>query len=291
MSKWRGFAVDSAVVGMVLGLGASAHAATILLVSDQAHSTTGGNTRTGNPESDLIAFLQSQGHSVITPVTNEFRTFSNVQNALNSNNIDLVLVSRVTDSASYANDAAEIAAWNGITKPMLIMAPHLARNSRWRWVNSADIQEPFQTDFNAFPDPNHPFVAGRTTSLLDAATGSVTRLGNATAGNATVIATLPDSADSDTLDDLAILQWDASEEFYATSAQFAGGPRVLFPGIRYHESLLATDPVEFEDLSDNAKAMLAQTITSMTVPEPGCAVLAVMGVLSLLGRGRRSTKD
>src|SRR5688572_18413765 len=288
MSKWRGFAVDSAIVGMVLALGVSAEAASILLVSDQAH-TPGNpviNPRTGNPEADLIAFLQSQGHTVITPVTNEFRTFSNVQNVLTSQNVDLVLVSRVTSSGDYANDAAEIAAWNGIAKPMLMMAPHLARNNRWRWVNTDVIQEPFQTDFNAFPDPNHPFVAGRTTSLLDAATGSVTRLGNAAAGNATVIATLPDSADSDTVDDLAILQWDAGEEFYATAGQFAGGPRVLFPGIRYHESLSASDPVEFEDLSDNGKAMLAQTITTMTIPEPGTLWLAVVAWGSLLLRRR-----
>jgi hypothetical protein len=300
MSKWRVVAVDSAILGMLMISGASSQAADILLVSDQAHSTTGGNTRTGNPEADFIAFLQSQGHNVILPTgsggTSQFRNanggFAAAQAAIAANNIDLVIFSRVTDSGSYSETdsnptGVNRTGWNGITTPLLMMAPHLARSSRWRWGNSADIQEPFQTDFNAFPDPNHPFVAGRGTSLLDVATGSVTRLGNATAGNATVIATLSDSADSDTLDDLAILQWDAGEEFYAGSGQFAGGPRVLFPGIRYHESLSATDPVEFDDLSDNAKAMLAQTITAMTVPEPGAAFLAVLGGLSLLRRGQR----
>ena len=153
-------------------------------------------------------------------------------------------------------------------------------------MNTGDIQEPFQTDFNALPEPGHAFVAGRTTSLLDAATGAVTRLGNASAGNATVIATLPDSSDSDTLDDLAILQWDAGEEFYTGSGQFAGGPRVLFPGIRYHESISATDPVEFEDLSDNGKAILAQTITAMTIPEPGTLTLVAVAGGSLLLRRR-----
>jgi hypothetical protein len=303
MLRWREFAVGASLFALLVPAGTNSQAADILLISDQAHSTTGGNTRTGNPENDFVAFLQGLGHNVVLPTgsggTSQFRNanggFAAAQTAIAANGIDLVIVSRVTDSGSYSETDSVPAGvnrtgWNGITTPVLMMAPHLARSNRWRWVNSADIQEPFQTDFNPFPDPGHPFVAGGTTSLLDVATGSVTRLGNASAGNATVIAMLPDSNDSDTLDDLAILQWDAGEEFFAGSGQFAGGPRVLFPGIRYHESLSAADPVEFEDLSENAKAILAQTITTMTVPEPaGLVILGVLGGLSLVrhGGGRR----
>lgn len=296
MMRWR---ASLALVAVSLGLCGSAQGANILLVSDQAHSTSGENPRTGNPETDFINFLQGLGHNVTLPTgsggSSQFRNanggFAAAQAAITANNIDLVIISRVTDSGSYSetNDSpvgVNRTGWNSITTPVLMMAPHLARNTRWRWLNSGDIQETFQTDFNAFPDPNHPFVSGAGTSLLDSATGSVTRVGNASPGNATVIATLPDSGDSDALEDLAILRWDAGEEFYTGAGQIAGGPRVLFPGIRYHENLSASDPIEFDDLSDNGKLILAQTINTL-IPEPGALSLLAIAGMAMLRRSRR----
>jgi hypothetical protein len=102
------------------------------------------------------------------------------------------------------------------------------------------------------------------------------------AGNGNVIATFGGDA--------AIIEWDAGEEFYAGSGHFATAKRVMFPGLRYHESVtLATtpgDPVEFEDFSENGKAILGQTINALVVPEPGTLSVLAIGITTLLRRRR-----
>jgi hypothetical protein len=57
------------------------------------------------------------------------------------NAADLVIVSRATDSGGYATDAAEIAQWNSVTTPLILLNVYIARggtgsNFRWRWANS-----------------------------------------------------------------------------------------------------------------------------------------------------------
>ena len=57
------------------------------------------------------------------------------------NAADLVIVSRATDSGGYATDAAEIAQWNSVTTPLILLNVYIARggtgsNFRCRWANS-----------------------------------------------------------------------------------------------------------------------------------------------------------
>lgn len=266
----------------------SVEAAEILLISDQAYAS--GDTRTGNPEAPFVSYLQSLGHTVILPTgsgsTAQFRGDGGpaaAQSIIDAQGVDLVIVSRVTDSAQYSEGTTVPAGvrrtgWNGIDVPLMIMGAHLARDNRWRWAGTQTLDETAATDL-VFTDPNHPFVAGRSTDLLDAGTNrTVTRLGVASVGNGSIIATFPDT-------DAAIVEWEAGEEFYAGSGQFAGAKRVLFPGIRYHENI-STDPIEFEDFSENGKAILGQTINALVVPEPGTLSVLAIGVVTLLRRRR-----
>ena len=267
----------------------SADAAEILLVSDQAFAS--GDTRTGNPEDPFVSFLQSLGHTVVLPTgsgsTAQFRGDAGpaaAQSIIDAQGIDLVIVSRVTDSGQYSETSGTTGTrrtgWNGIDVPLMIMGAHLARDSRWRWVATGTLDEaiPSPTEL-ALVDANHPFVAGLGTNLIDAGDNrSVTRLGVTSAGNGNVIATMSDT-------DIAIVEWDAGEEFYTGSGQFAGAKRVLFPGIRYHENATG-DPIEFEDFSDNGKAILGQTINALVVPEPGTVSVLGLGVVTLLRRRR-----
>lgn len=289
-----------------LSVPSPSQAAEILLVSDNAFAAPPNEGRTGDPEAPFVSFLQSLGHTVVRGTgagsTAQFRGDGGpaaAQSVINSQGIDLVIVSRVTDSGSYsetttATTGTRRTGWNNLNVPLMMMGAHLARDNRWRWVATQTLDEavvtPPITDL-VFTDPNHPFVVGRGTNLIDAGDNrSITRLGvpSTSAGNANVVATLSDT-------DLAILEWDAGEEFYAGSGQFAGAKRVLFPGLRYHESVDIDgagtgvgDPVEFEDLSDNGKAILGQTINALVVPEPGTITVLVLGAATGLLRRRRS---
>jgi hypothetical protein len=289
---WLGAAALLALCGAV----ATADAGNILLVSDNGWSNTRAGLNPGppNPEDEFVSFLTGMGHNVVISTgvnaTAQFRPAPPTAAQLGPGglfpgSVDLIIVSRVTSSGDYASNAAETTAWNSITTPLLLMGPHLARSSRWLWLNSTVIDEADVTDL-VFDAPAHPFVNGLATDILFPVrpTGqSLTRVGTADAGNGTKIAHTPDG-------DVAIVEWAAGTEFYAGSGQIAGGRRVLFPGLRYHETAAVnTDPaneVSFSHFSDNGKAMLEQTINVM-IPEPSSIVLLIVAGVGLAGFGWR----
>lgn len=50
------------------------------------------------------------------------------------NAADLVIVSIHTSSGTYDGD---IASWNGVTTPTILISCWIARENRWKWVNNA----------------------------------------------------------------------------------------------------------------------------------------------------------
>jgi hypothetical protein len=106
--------------------------------------------------------------------------------------VDVIVVSRVTTSGNYTDGAGEAAAWIALAKPMLVMAPHLARSSHWGLVGGTTIvnDAAAPTAYNAFPNPAHPFVTGFSTAY--AAAGVQIDSLNATAvpTGATLVATM-----------------------------------------------------------------------------------------------------
>ena len=80
------------------------------------------SSRTTTPSSN---FLTAAGHTIDA----DSGTFT-ARRALAAQlaDVDLILVSRTTTSGNY-DDGTEPQDWNGLNKPMLVMAPHLARTT------------------------------------------------------------------------------------------------------------------------------------------------------------------
>ena len=137
MLRWRDFAVGASLFALLVAVGTGSQAADILLISDQAHSTTGGNLALATPRTTSSHSCQGLGHTVVLPTgsggTSQFRNanggFAAAQGAIAANGIDLVIVSRVTDSGSYSETdnvptGVNRTGWNGITTPVLMMRAH-----------------------------------------------------------------------------------------------------------------------------------------------------------------------
>lgn len=131
----------------------SAPAADILLV--------GGRF---GPDDALVSFLEGKGHAVTNTVDPYIDT---IPSATELDAAEIVIVSRNIASGDYDSPGFP-AMWNAIEKPMILMSNYLPRTSRWGWFNttavSGDVAAP--TDFNAFPNPSHPFVDGLATSVF-----------------------------------------------------------------------------------------------------------------------------
>jgi len=275
------------VLGLVAG---SVQAGTILIVSDDqwknSRAPGGANEPPAGalPEDDLVAFLQGLGHTVHRSTPKQYREgnegSAGVQAFMDgiADPNKMVIVSRVTDSGQY-DEGNNGVGWNAIDVPLLLMGPHLARSSRWKWLSSTSIHDGAVENLAAFPDPNHPFVAGRTTNMtLPVGTGrTLTRVATPNSGNGTVVATIPDG-------NVAIVEWAQGTEYYGGSGQTAGAWRVLFTGLRYHEDV--GTPVVFDDFSANGQAILAQTVNTM-IPEPATLALLAAGVVATLIRRKK----
>jgi hypothetical protein len=263
------------ILALVIGfaLSSASQAGVILLVSDDtyAHSRSG----TGS-EADFAAFLTGLGHTVHTSGPGQYKE-SNEGAAgaavfAASNLVDLVIVSRSTNSGAYNNGAG----WNGIDVPLILMGPHLSRSSRWKWVDNGSANTDPQATISIVA-PADPFVVGLGDSYT-AADGRATTNGALGAGtNGTAIA--------NALDGRALLaRWEAGTEFYAGSGQIPSATRVLLGGIPIHEDH-GSIPMTFDHYTDNGKAIIAQTVNTL-IPEPTTIALLGFGGLAMLRRKR-----
>jgi hypothetical protein len=145
---------------------------------------------------------------------------------------DLIIVSRDADQAQYATNAAEVAQWNSIKTPLILMQNYIARSSRWRWLSSTSMAAR-QNYFNAFAvDPNHPVFAGvqldsnGVINYMDpnAYPGHVSFINIANAGHGKAIAVRPDNGN------ILIAEWGPPSKlaFYNGSTQIPAGHRMLF---------------------------------------------------------------
>ena len=126
----------SSSLASLLLLGSQALALDIILVTDN-----GGNLQT---------FLENEGHTLTVGV---FATIPD-EDTIAAN--DLIIFARETNSGTYTADAIS---WNQFPIPLINMAPHTMRNNRWAWASTSILPVVTEvTGFDAFPDPDHPFL-------------------------------------------------------------------------------------------------------------------------------------
>jgi hypothetical protein len=210
-------------LALTLGLISSASAATIIWVSDAYDDNADGTP----DDQGWIDMLQAHGYTVDLSFRNqEARTLDDTKIAA-LNAAGLIIVSRNSNSGDYASDATEVTQWNSITAPLMLQAMHIARNSRWLWVNSATIATLTAPPLQAVL-PSHPVFAGVTldannqVQVLDGTVGQSSFIGATDVGNGTLIAQTGGTAGT------WIAEWQPGVEFYSGAGQFAGGPRMIF---------------------------------------------------------------
>lgn len=220
------------VLGMV-GLG-PAHAKTVIWVSD-AHDT---DTAVAGPDDQgWIDFLTSLGLTVNYPkpasgVIGYYQTLDATKLA-ELNAADLIILSRDCGSSQYSTTPTdEWIQWCGITKPIMLFGPYLARSGNARWFNNNS-----QTARSAYYSlratvPSDPLFA----NVLLSATNDVvfydasvwpnycSFTATTSAGNGRILAARPDNGN------VMIAEWDAGMTFYTASPALPplGGPRMYF---------------------------------------------------------------
>ena len=258
-------------LGAVLALAVSTHGASVMLV--------GGNVG-GEDEEALRNLIISLGHLVPEPV----QLFNNgPPTAADLGETDLIIVTRSQNSGNV-DEGTEPADWNLLDKPLILMSPQVSRglgpggNSRWGWLNlnaTVDNQDA-PPNFDAFPNPSHPFVAGRTTSIFPDDEDVTIDYVNATSAEvpsgATIVATMSVTTDDEPPENhtfASIVDYPAGTTLFAdTQGTFTvtTARRALFQMWEYPD--VAERAFE---LSANGAMILDQMITTMapTTTVPG----------------------
>ena len=215
------------VLAMGLCLGAATHAANIVLVNE-AYDVDGNGIQ---DDLRLEEFLVGLGHQVDIQRGNW--TTLDAAKIATLNAADLIVVSRSIGSGNYDDDSTEIANWNGLTAPLLLLTPYLSRgtssNYRWYWVNSAAVNNLIGPMMRVVV-PTHPIFKGiplDASNLVDVVdgttgTGQTSFAGTTDVGNGTLLATTATGGNS------WIVEWQPGTPYYAGSPGTPGGKRMLF---------------------------------------------------------------
>jgi len=212
---------------MGLCLGAATHAANIVLVNE-AYDVDGNGIQ---DDLRLEEFLVGLGHQVDIQRGNW--TTLDAAKIATLNAADLIVVSRSIGSGNYDDDSTEIANWNGLTAPLLLLTPYLSRgtssNYRWYWLNSAAVNNLIGPMMRVVV-PTHPIFKGiplDASDLVDVVdgttgTGQTSFAGTTDVGNGTLLATTATGGNS------WIVEWQPGTPYYAGSPGTPGGKRMLF---------------------------------------------------------------
>ena len=206
------------VLVLAFCMASSVHAATIVWVSDNKTPTDGVPADQG-----WVDLLEANGYTVNLDFRNtEGRTLDDTKKeALNA--ADLIIVGRDTNSGDYS-DSDDITQWNSITTPIILHAAHIARSSRWQWIDTDSYNDSLPLAMEAV-DISHPVFNGVTldnnnqVAVINEASSFVSITD---AGNGKLIAKRADN------DELWIVEWEEGQEFYAGSGQIAASRRMFF---------------------------------------------------------------
>ena len=209
-------------LALVFLLALSAHAQNIVWLSET------------NADADLVYFdqgwidlLEDAGYTVhFQP--GEWMTLD-ADNLAILESADLIIASRNSNSGNYATDAAEIAQWNSVPTPLIMMTAYWVRSNRWLWINSTTIEEYSPEAMLQVVDSTHPVFKGVTPvdGLVDVIDETVNNGENSfvitnDVGNGILIAQREDN------EAVWIAEWLPGMEFYDGSTQIPAEKRMLF---------------------------------------------------------------
>jgi len=219
-------------VALVLCLVATAPAANIIVVTENVDK----NLDRVADDQGLIDWLVAEGHSVDVRRNAWGALDAKLMAQLNA--ADLVIVSRLANSGEYDYGDAPTQ-WNSVKTPLLLLSAYFARNTHWKWVNSAAVTNYTPDIYAEAVDPDHPIFQG-IPLLTSPSTGrgspaQIVPVIDPTVGSGfTSFLITPDMGNGRLIARAAgtgwtwIAEWDAGVEFYLGAGQFAGGKRLLF---------------------------------------------------------------
>jgi hypothetical protein len=193
---------------------------------------SGDHDDNGDGEPDdigWIEFLRDSGYTVAFEPGGPWEDLDDTEIAA-LNDADLVIVSRDSNSGAYDDSDDEIATWNGITSPLILMNVYIARNSRWLWIDGTSLKADAGTPLVTAVDVHHPIFSGVTmdadfnVDIWDQTVGSgtVSMYAGIELGNGTLI------AKEDGEDVTVIAEWEPGVEYYAGAGQTPADRRMLF---------------------------------------------------------------
>jgi len=268
----RHLLMTCAVIAL-LAISAATNAATILWNTEN----TDGAAAPSPDDIGWTDLLTAEGHDV----TRANMSVLDAGKIATMEAADLVIFSRDANSGNYTQ-GTEVADWNAITTPLIMLNQYLARSSRFKWVNNTDTPGT-AADLHA-DVPGHQIFAGVTLDGSDNVdyidTPNVPSVNIAGTNNGTVLAS-PAGSTGEAL----IVLWEPGTEYYPGSGQTPGGRRVFFGG-----GFDDNDPKGAYNLNPIGERIFLNMVDMLTVPEPSTlclSALGLLGLLGLLGRGRR----
>lgn len=253
---------------LLSGATPATHGANVLLVTDPASLGDPANPLAFDQE--LVDMLEAAGHTVVNKddradVTTFASAFRNgPPTAEQLDGIDVILMSRGANSGEY-DDGTEPDDWNALEVPLVLLTAYQARTSRWGWIDSTVVVNaaPAPESFDPFPDPDHPFVAGRSTSVFPP--NDVIDYINSLSvpAGSTIVATLTIGADVTP----AIVDIPKGTQLFNNVqgvASVAGERRVMYQMLDY------VDNDDIFKITENGFQILHQIIQTLAAPgEPG----------------------
>lgn len=244
------------------------------------------------PDIGYTSLLSNKGYDV-TRVT----TFDNATPASLAflNDFDLVIISRSVPSGHYQTYPGEVAAWNGLTAPLMMLGGYTARDSRLGFFTGGTMVDTTNNISLHVNNPAHPIFQGVSLDLDSNTTlpyAGIVTMGpaftnlvqngisvdmNPIVASGTVLASV--ATPGNTFGGTIIAEWAPG----ATSARgdtFAGPRLVFLTGSREAGGFTGGDAAGQYDLYFTGEKMFLNAVDYMTttvIPEPSTGALALLG--------------
>lgn len=274
------FSALAVLASVTIASASVGQAASIVLVTNSTSTDAG-----------LIDHLTTTlGHTVTTGSYTSLDT--NATQVAQLNAADLVIMSRNGSSNDYANNAAEIAAWDAISTPIILGNGFVARGNRWNWVGpngAPDMQENYTLDISAPPGTLsvHPFFAGALTNddHLDGGPGSppISNIAKYRPSNSTDIpnggtalggGVVIGVRNNASIQNVYLASWAEGE--LTGSGNLLGSKRVFY-----------ALPENFSNFQPAGITILNNVVGAMLVPEPATYLTVIPALMGLIYLKRR----